>query len=58
MADAIDTRIHPDEQSFVEPVLDPLRGDSGRQQLPPRDHPVLPSSYRGNDPVWHPHTGV
>ncbi|HEV7494843.1 MAG TPA: hypothetical protein VGO10_13820 [Baekduia sp.] len=39
----IDAAAHDDQPPAPHPMIDPARAQSDRQQLSPRDHPVLPS---------------
>jgi hypothetical protein len=60
--------VHPSvkrvEPSGVDPPLDRSRPETRREQLSPRDHPVLPPSKSGDHRVrakvadFAPHTGV
>jgi hypothetical protein len=55
---SVHTRIHPDEQPFVESFVDPGRGNPCDKELPPSDHAVLPRGNRSDDPDQPLHTGV
>jgi len=51
MPDRIDAVMDPVQPASRDPVIDRVLSDAEREELPPRDAPVLPLGQRGDRPV-------